>query len=1033
LLDAWDKPVKMGRILCAKAVAAIFYLVRISCGFVVDSLMNSSYQSISLSVNVQLLLTVFLVVFLWALYSRLRRADFFRWWAWAWTSFAVYLACAALSMQLGAAWTPLKTGFVALLLLTGFLEPLFLILGGWDWRVPGQLSRKWIVRGVTATVLASAACFVLGFLWRNEPLTSMALRNFPRTVFLASALFFCASVFLTQSRAARSWAGLITGLFCFTYSLDQVVYSLTFLGVLVKRFAAQFPFPFLALENLEALFQSRVLFLDLVNTCGICMGIVLLLIEQYQRSEKDLEESHRRSYGLVEMNSRLQSEIQERLRIEQALRESESRYRDLVESSEDLIATHDFQGRILSVNPAPAKRLGYEVSELLKMNIRDLLAPRVRSEFRDFLQRVISTGSDRGRMVVLTRSGEERTWEYSSTLRSEGVSSPIIRGMARDITEKVRAEEALQLSEAKFATAFRNSPSAMAITSLRDRRYVDVNQSFEKQLEYTREESIGHTAVELGIWVDPEEFSKALDGIRETGRTTRAEARLRTKSGRVLTVQYSAEIIQIGKELYRLATGEDITEQRRTEDALRESENKFRLVAETAACGIWILQNERLVYLNREVETLTGYSRVELQAMNAWELVHPEFKPILQERSKIRQSSGHLLSRFQYKIVTKSGEERWLELSDSVMEYEGKPAILATAFDVTATRRAESELRDHAMFLDALIFNSPFGIVIKDEYQRVRFCNPAFERMFQFSQSEIEGMDLDELIAPHDRGGAARLTGLSRETGVVHATTQRCRKDGTLLDVELHGVRLFSDSKFVGAFAFYQDISERKRSEEKLQALRSRLTRAQEEERARIARDLHDDTGQRLALLSIDLEQLKQFSVKSQSALTPQLDSLVRIASEITSDVHNVSRRLHPSQVELLGLVRALANFCKDFASRNSMEIRFVHPELASNPSPDVALCLFRVAQESIRNVHKHSGVREAILELKEVSGALHLRVSDSGAGFDPASLDSAPGIGLLSMEERLRSMGGELAVQSTLGGGTTVEASIPLSPAVPA
>jgi PAS domain S-box-containing protein len=995
--------------------------------------MNSSYQSISLSVNVQLLLTVFLVVFLWALYSRLRRGDFFRWWAWAWTSFAVYLACAALSMRLGGAWTPLKIGFVVLLLLTGFLEPLFLILGGWDWRVPGQLSRKWIVRGVAGTALVTAICFVLGFLWRNEPVISMALRNFPRTVFLAGALFFCASVFLTQCRAERSWAGLITGLFCFTYSLDQVLYSLTFLDILVKRFAAQLPSPFLALENLWVLFQSRILFLDLVNTCGICLGIVLLLVEQYQRSERDLEESLCRSYGLVEMNSRLQSEIQERLRIEQALRESESRYRDLVESSEDLIATHDFQGRILSVNPAPAKRLGYEVSELLKMNIRDLLAPRVRREFQDFLQRVISTGSDRGRMVVLTESGEERIWEYSSTLRSEGVSSPIIRGMARDITEKVRAEEALQLSEAKFATAFRNSPSAMAITSLRDGRYVDVNQSFEKQLEYAREEIIGRTAVELGIWVDAEEFSKAIDGIRETGRTTRAEARLRTKSGRILTVQYSAEVIQIGKELYRLATGEDITEQRRTEDALRESENKFRLVAETAACGIWILQNEQLVYLNREVETLTGYTRGELQAMDAWELVHPEFKPILQARSKIRQSSGHSLSRFQYKIVTKSGEERWLELSDSVMEYEGKPAILATAFDVTATRRAESELRDHAMFLDALIFNSPFGIVIKDEYQRVRFCNPAFERMFQFSQSEIEGMDLDELIAPHDRGGAARLTGLSRETGVVHATTQRCRKDGTLLDVELHGVRLFSDSKFVGAFAFYQDISERKRSEEKLQALRSRLTRAQEEERARIARDLHDDTGQRLALLSIDLEQLKQFSVKSQSALTPQLDSLVRIASEITSDVHNVSRRLHPSQVELLGLVRALANFCKDFASRNSMEIRFVHPELPSNPSADVALCLFRVAQEAIRNVHKHSGVREAVVELTEVVGLLHLRVSDLGAGFDLASLDTAPGIGLLSMEERLRSMGGELAVQSTLGGGTIVEASIPLSPAVPA
>ncbi len=550
-------------------------------------------------------------------------------------------------------------------------------------------------------------------------------------------------------------------------------------------------------------------------------------------------------------------------------------------------------------------------------------------------------------MIVQTRSGEERIWEYNSILRSKGVSFPVVRGMARDITEKVRAEEALQLSEAKFATAFRNSPSAMAITSLRDGHYVDVNQSFEKQLGYTREEIVGRTAVELGIWVDKDDFFTALASIRETKRTTGAEARLRTKSGRIITVQYSAEVIQIGDEFYRLATGEDITERRRTENALRESENKFRLVADTASCGIWILQDNRLVYLNREIETLTGYTREELRAMNPWDLVHPEFRPILQERAKTKKTSGHLLSRFQYKIVTKNGEERWLELSDSVMEYEGKPAILATAFDVTATKRAESELRDHAMYLDALISNSPFGIVIKDEYQRVRFCNPAFERMFQFSQFEIEGMDLDELIAPHDREAAARLTGVSRETGVVHATTQRCRKDGTLIDVELHGVRLFSGSKFVGAFAFYQDISERKRSEEKLQALRSRLTRAQEEERARIARDLHDDTGQRLALLSIDLEQLKQFSVKSQSALTPQLDSLVRIASEITSDVHNVSRRLHPSQVELLGWFVRLSNFCKDFASRNSMEIRFVHPDLLSNPSHDVALCLFRVATGS--------------------------------------------------------------------------------------
>jgi PAS domain S-box-containing protein len=993
--------------------------------------MNTAYQSLSLSVNTQLVLTLFLAALLWALYSRLRKADFFRLWAWAWTFFAVYLAAAVISMRLDSAWTPLKTVFVAVMLYSGFLEAVFLFYGGWIWRFPRKLSRKWILAGVLLSMLATTTCFVLGFHWRGEIVVSMALRNLPRTLLLSAALLFCAFVFLTRSRITRSWASFITGVFCLSYAVDQILYSLTFADILLKRFAGESAPPLHTLGNLEHLFHSSLLFIDLVNTCGISLGIILLLIEQYQRAENDLEESHRRSFGLVEDNSALQAEIQERLRVEQALRESESRYRDLVENSEDLIATHDLAGRILSINPAPARRLGYEVDEILHMTMRDLLAPRFRGEFPAFIQKVLKNGHDRGQMVVITRTGEERIWEYLSTLREEGVSCPIIRGMAHDITEKVRAEQALRLSEAKFATAFHSNPSAMAITSLRDSRYVDVNESFERQLGYTRQEVVGRTPIELGIWVDPAELSSSLAHSLSRRKITSEEIRLRTKTGRILTVLYSAEVFQIGDELYRLAAGEDVTERRLTEDALRESENKFRLVADTAACGIWILQDNRLVYLNREVENLTGYTRQELQAMDPWTLVHPDFKPILQERAKSKQTSGHLLTRFQYKIVTRSGEERWLELSDSVMEYEGRPAILATAFDATSTKRAESELRDHAMYLDALISNSPLGIVIKDEYQRVRFCNPAFESMFQFDQAEIEGMDLDELIAPHDRDGAAQLTNASRTSGVVHATTQRRRKDGTFLDVELHAVRLFSNNEFVGAFAFYQDISERKRSEEKLQALRSRLTRAQEEERARIARDLHDDTGQRLALLSIDLEQLKQFSVKSESALTPQLDSLVKIASEITTDVHNVSRRLHPSQVELLGLVRALSNFCKDFAARNAMEIRFLHPDLFPKPSHDIALCLFRVAQESIRNVQKHSGSREALVELTEVSGSLRLCVSDTGAGFDPAALDSSPGIGLLSMEERLRSIGGELAVHSHLGAGTCIEASIPLLPAV--
>jgi PAS domain S-box-containing protein len=635
--------------------------------------------------------------------------------------------------------------------------------------------------------------------------------------------------------------------------------------------------------------------------------------------------------------------------------------------------------------------------------------------------------------VVVTRSGEERIWEYTSTLRCEGVPEPVIRGMSHDVTDRIRAEEALRVSEAKFATAFRASPHAMTITSLRDGRFVDVNASFERQSGYSRDEILGKTVPEIGLWADSADFAGIMADSLKRQKVTDRQARLRTKSGRIVNALYSVEVIHINGEPCALSAGEDVTERLEMERALRESEAKFRLVADTVASAIWLLQDNHFVYFNEAFERLSGYSREEILSMNPFDLVHPDFRDESLARAQARLRGEHVPSRYQFAICTKSGKTRWLDYSGALTEFNGKPAILASALDITATKRAEQELKGHAMYMDALISNIPLGIVIKDQEQRVRFCNSAFERMFLFTQAEIQGKNLDHVIAPHDHQEAALLSQAVQAGGAVHTTARRRRKDGTLIDVELYGVKVYSGDAFVGAFAIYQDITERKKSEEKLAALRSRLARAQEEERARIARDLHDDTGQRLALLSIDLEQLKQASIELKSSLTQQLESLVQAASEITSDVHNVSRRLHPSQVELLGLQAALSNFCKDFAARNGMQIEFVNDGVQQKPKPDVSLCLFRVAQEAIRNVQKHSGARRARVHLDEISGSLRLRISDPGSGFDAESPDLPQGLGLLSMQERLHTLGGELFIHSRPGAGTCIEACIPLSPTVPA
>jgi len=1119
-------------------------------------------ETLYLSARLQLLLTVCLVTLLWALYLRLQRLEFFRRWAWAWTAWAAYLASANLSLQFGPAWTPLKSSLILLMLLSGFLVPVLLVFGGLSWRSPRKPFGRLFWWGIAFGCTVAFVCFAASFALRGVPVTSFSVRNIPRTLALSAALVFCCVAFWGQFRRNRSLAAAITGIFCLSYALDQLLYFLSFSELLIAQWKLPFPALLHGLVNLRMFATPKLLFFDLVDTCGICVGMILLLVERYQHTASELKLSERRRLDLAGAKASLQTELLDLQRAEQelrrseelsrqlvlncpvamvvtsgqrevielvnekftnlfgytlddvrevadwwpraypdphyrqfvltqwqkliekanqgspqkltmearvrckdgtfrdiefhlsmvgdlylvsfvdlterkkameALQESESRYRDLVEHSEDLLGTHEMNGRILSINPAPCRQLGYTVEELLQMRIQDLLAPRSRGLYPHFVRRVLEKGSAKGLMIVLTRAGEERVWEYRSTLRREGVPAPVIRGMAHDVTERFRAEQALRLSERKFETAFRSSPHAMTITSLRDGRFIDVNASFERQSGYSREEVLGKTVPEIGIWADSADFSGIMADSLKRQKVACRQVRLRTKSGRIANALYSVEVINIVGEPCALSVGEDITERLQMERALRDSESKFRLVADTVTSAIWLLQDNHFVYFNKEFERLSGYSREEILSMNPFDLVYPDFRAENFARAQARLRGEPVPSRYQFAFLTKKGEKRWLDFSAALTEFNGKPAILSSAFDITAATRAQQELKEHAMYMDSLISNVPLGIVIKDQDQLVRFCNPAFERMFLYTQAEIQGKHIDDLIASHDKQEAALLSDVVQQGGVVHTTARRCRKDGTLIDVELYGVKVYSGDSFIGAFAIYQDITERKKSEEKLVALRSRLARAQEEERARIARDLHDDAGQRLALLSIDLEQLKQASMKLKSSLTEQLESLVKAASEITSDVHNVSRRLHPSQVDLLGLPAALSNFCKDFAARNSIEIEFVNVGLQQKPSQDAALCLFRVAQEAIRNVQKHSGTRRALVQLDEISGSLRLRISDQGVGFDPQSPDFSQGLGLLSMEERLHSLDGELFIHSRPGGGTCIEACIPLSPAVPA
>jgi len=351
--------------------------------------------------------------------------------------------------------------------------------------------------------------------------------------------------------------------------------------------------------------------------------------------------------------------------------------------------------------------------------------------------------------------------------------------------------------------------------------------------------------------------------------------------------------------------------------------------------------------------------------------------------------------------------------------------ILALVFSQALDRKvAETASFRQAAIIessdDAIFSKTPDGVIVS--------WNKGAQRIYGYTEAEVVGKPITILFPPELLNGENNiLERLRAGEHIDHYETVRVTKAGQRINISLT-ISPITDSngKTVGFSGIAREITERKRAEEALSDMTRRLIEAQERERARIARELHDDINQRLALLAIELNQLRNQRKDLPPEVRRRVHELLKQTSEIATDVQTLSHELHSSKLDYLGVVQAMTSWCKEFGERQELEIDFKNHDVPK-VAQEISLCLFRVLQEALNNAAKHSGVKRIEVQLQKQLGEIHLIVSDSGKGFDIEAATQSRGIGLTSMQERVRLVGGTIAIESKLMGGTTIHVRVPL------
>lgn len=627
------------------------------------------------------------------------------------------------------------------------------------------------------------------------------------------------------------------------------------------------------------------------------------------------------------------------------------------------------------------------------------------------------TGSDRA--VEWLAAGTDAYYRIG-TLKGYGyvllTGYLLYLAMARLLQRSRRAEAQLVESERAYRAMFDGNPNPMWVYAREDQRFLAVNDAAVAVYGFSREEFLQMTLRDVLPGDAPEESLR-------TGPARVGSSRHRTRSGAELCVEISSHDITFNRVPARLVLAQDVSARARMERELQASRSQLTEAQRIAGLGTWSFDpaTHAIEWSDTVCELAGVPPNTPFAPERLAELVAPEDWPLLEHA--YRNALRGLPMNIEFKLTRPDGDVRFLHLCGELLDADGEASrLLGTVQDITARKQMERRLADSEYQYRQLVELMPDGILLLDSGNRVLFANPAAARLFgALRPAELQGRDCTELLLD---GAVPQVP----DDTFVRCPLRRCNGEVILAEVAAQPFLRGGERHLQ---MVVRDISNLQKMQEALQTANERLLRltgqafaSAENERRLIARELHDDVGQLLTFIKMSTTWLLRRATDAEQV--QRIESMHTSAGEALQKVRDLSLLLRPAQLDHQGLAAAIEWQLGHYLQGSGITYRLEGDALDPRPDPDIEIALFRIFQEALTNIVRHSGAGHVDVTLQRTAGEVRLRIVDDGGGFDVEAVQGGASLGLTSMRERAQQLRGLLHIKSVAGVGTELVATLP-------